>query len=117
MNKPQLSLAFSLSLVLLQANLLSAHAEPQGAIWQRMASSQAAGASKVSKPAQKVSSVKKAAPAVVEQPMPITTVIIEEEIMILPEVIVSVEEDTDGSADGILPEAEENKEDTEGPLM
>jgi Flp pilus assembly secretin CpaC len=62
MNKPQLSLAFSLSLVLLQANLLSAHAEPQGAIWQRMASSQAAGASKVSKPAQKVSSVKKAAP-------------------------------------------------------
>ncbi|MBA4075103.1 MAG: hypothetical protein C0508_08675 [Cyanobacteria bacterium PR.023] len=62
MNKPQLSLAFSLSLVLLQANLLSAHAEPQGAIWQRMASSQAAGASKVSKPAQKVSSVKRAAP-------------------------------------------------------
>ncbi len=62
MNKPQLSLAFSLSLVLLQANMLSAHAEPQGAIWQRMASSQAAGASKVSKPAQKVSSVKKAAP-------------------------------------------------------
>ncbi len=62
MNKPQLSLAFSLSLVLLQANLLSAHAEPQGAIWQRMAGSQAAGASKVSKPAQKVSSVKRAAP-------------------------------------------------------
>jgi len=64
MNKPQLSLAFSLSLVLLQANLLSAHAEPQGAIWQRMSSSQAAGASKVSKPAQKVSSVKRAAPVV-----------------------------------------------------
>ncbi|CAN5145192.1 hypothetical protein BH11CYA1_BH11CYA1_34280 [soil metagenome] len=62
MNKPQLSLAFSLSLVLLQANMLSAHAEPQGAIWQRMASSQAVGASKVSKPAQKVSSVKRAAP-------------------------------------------------------
>jgi Flp pilus assembly secretin CpaC len=64
MNKPQLSLAFSLSLVLLQANLLSAHAEPQGAIWQKMASSQAAGASKVSKPAQKVSSVKRTAPVI-----------------------------------------------------
>jgi Flp pilus assembly secretin CpaC len=64
MNKPQLSLAFSLSLVLLQANLLSAHAEPQGAIWQRMSSSQAAGASKVSKTAQKVSSVKRTAPVV-----------------------------------------------------
>ncbi len=64
MNKPQLSLAFSLSLVLLQANLLSAHAEPQGAIWQKMANSQAAGASKVSKPAQKVSSVKRTAPVI-----------------------------------------------------
>ncbi|MBU6451347.1 MAG: pilus assembly protein N-terminal domain-containing protein [Cyanobacteria bacterium REEB67] len=40
MNKPQLSLALSLSIVLLQANLLSAQsAEPQGAIWQRLASS------------------------------------------------------------------------------
>jgi hypothetical protein len=65
MNKPKLSLALSLSLVLLQANLLSAHAEPQGAIWQRMSSSQAAGASKVSKTAQKVSSVKRTAPVVI----------------------------------------------------
>jgi hypothetical protein len=40
MNKPQLSLALSLSILLLQANLLSAQsAEPQGAIWQRLASS------------------------------------------------------------------------------
>jgi Flp pilus assembly secretin CpaC len=54
MNKPQLSLALSLSVVLLQANMLSAQsAEPQGAIWQRMASSGNAGGSAVSKPARK----------------------------------------------------------------
>ena len=47
MNKPQLSLALSLSLVLLQANWLAAHSEPQGAIWQRM--STATSAVKVSK--------------------------------------------------------------------
>ncbi|MBS2007199.1 MAG: pilus assembly protein N-terminal domain-containing protein [Cyanobacteria bacterium SZAS TMP-1] len=51
MNKPKLSLALSLSVVLLQANLLSAQsAEPQGAIWQRMAGSGNAA----SKSAQKV---------------------------------------------------------------
>ena len=55
MNKPQLSLALSLSLVLLQANLLSAwSAEPQGAIWQRMASSGSASATSAPKSAQSV---------------------------------------------------------------
>jgi Flp pilus assembly secretin CpaC len=54
MNKPQLSLALSLSAVLLQANMLSAQsAEPQGAIWQRMASSGTAGGNTVSKSARK----------------------------------------------------------------
>ena len=52
MNKPQLSLALSVSVLLLQANLLSAQsAEPQGAIWQQMASSGNA----TSKSAHKVS--------------------------------------------------------------
>jgi len=55
MNKPQLSLALSLSVVLLQANVLSALAlEPQGAIWQRMASSGSTSGSGVSKSAQRV---------------------------------------------------------------
>ncbi|MBU6451348.1 MAG: pilus assembly protein N-terminal domain-containing protein [Cyanobacteria bacterium REEB67] len=55
MNKPQSSLALSLSLVLLQANLLSAMAaEPQGAIWQRMASSGKANATSAPKSAQRV---------------------------------------------------------------
>jgi Flp pilus assembly secretin CpaC len=46
MNKPQLSLALSLSLALLQANWLSAQSEQQGAIWQKMAG---AGTAQVSK--------------------------------------------------------------------
>ncbi len=55
MNKPRLSLALSLSIVLLQANLLSAlSAEPQGAIWQRMASSGNTSGSGVSRSAQRV---------------------------------------------------------------
>ncbi|MCA0313573.1 MAG: pilus assembly protein N-terminal domain-containing protein [Candidatus Melainabacteria bacterium] len=45
MNKPQLSLALSLSLVLLQANTLTAKSEPQGAIWQQMSGSGVAKAS------------------------------------------------------------------------
>ncbi len=68
MNKPQLSLALSLSVVLLQANMLSAQsAEPQGAIWQRMASSGNAGGNAVSKSAHKATKsgnvVKKSAAA------------------------------------------------------
>ncbi len=54
MNKPQLSLALSLSIVLLQANWLQAQSEPQGAIWQRMASSANSAGAGVSRSTQRV---------------------------------------------------------------
>ncbi len=54
MNKPQLSLALSLSIVLLQANWLQAQSEPQGAIWQRMASSANSAGTGVSRSTQRV---------------------------------------------------------------
>jgi len=54
MNKPQLSLALSLSIVLLQANWLQAQSEPQGAIWQRMASSASSAGTGVSRSTQRV---------------------------------------------------------------
>jgi Flp pilus assembly secretin CpaC len=63
MNKPQLSLALSLSLVLLQANWLSALSEPQGAIWQQMASSSIATGSGVSRSTQRVTTYNKLASA------------------------------------------------------
>jgi Flp pilus assembly secretin CpaC len=60
MNKPQLSLALSLSVVLLQANMLSAQsAEPQGAIWQRMASSGNAASKSARKVTKSGTTVKK----------------------------------------------------------
>ncbi|HND67906.1 MAG TPA: pilus assembly protein N-terminal domain-containing protein [Candidatus Obscuribacter sp.] len=61
MNKPQLSLALSLSLVLLQANTLTAKSEPQGAIWQRMSGSASASGTGVAKAAQRVGATKVAA--------------------------------------------------------
>lgn len=61
MNKPQLSLALSLSLVLLQANTLTAKSEPQGAIWQRMSGSASAPGTGVAKAAQRVGATKVAA--------------------------------------------------------
>ena len=57
MNKPQLSLALSLSLVLLQANMLSAQSAPQGAIWQQMSGSSNATGAGVSKAARRVNTV------------------------------------------------------------
>jgi len=68
MNKPQLSLALSLSIVLLQANWLSAHSESQGAIWQRMAGSSNAEAPKVSKAAHRVITSAKAISTVKKAP-------------------------------------------------
>jgi Flp pilus assembly secretin CpaC len=64
MNKPQLSLALSLSIVLLQANWLQALSEPQGAIWQRMASSANSAGTGVSRSTQRVATnIKSAAVA------------------------------------------------------
>jgi len=68
MNKPQLSLALSLSIVLLQANWLSAHSESQGAIWQRMSGSSTATAPKVSKAAHRVTTSAKAISSVKKAP-------------------------------------------------
>lgn len=68
MNKPQLSLALSLSVLALQANMLQAQSEPQGAIWQRMSGSASSGAG-VSKAAQRVNvtkAVAKSTPAKVQ---------------------------------------------------
>ncbi|CAN5145243.1 hypothetical protein BH11CYA1_BH11CYA1_34290 [soil metagenome] len=65
MNKPQLSLALSLSIVLLQANWLQAQSEPQGAIWQRMASSGAG----VSRSTQRVATNIKQASAAKKAPV------------------------------------------------
>jgi len=62
MNKPQLSLALSLS-VALQASMLSAQSAPQGAIWQRMSGSPSSAGAGVSKAAQRVSATKTVAKA------------------------------------------------------
>ena len=60
MNKPQLSLALSLSLVLLQANWLSAQSE-SGAIWQQMAGQAQVSKQSIKPAATKGGAVKPAA--------------------------------------------------------
>ncbi|MDP3507804.1 MAG: pilus assembly protein N-terminal domain-containing protein [Candidatus Melainabacteria bacterium] len=69
MNKPQLSLALSLSIVLLQANWLQAQSEPQGAIWQRMASSANSAGAGVSRSTQRVATNIKLANAAKKAPV------------------------------------------------
>ncbi len=69
MNKPQLSLALSLSIVLLQANWLQAQSEPQGAIWQRMASSANSAGAGVSRSTQRVATNIKLASAAKKAPV------------------------------------------------
>ncbi len=70
MNKPQFCLALSMSLTLIQANLLQAQAEPS-AIWQRMAT---AGAKADSSTASKKSSVAHSSRAVKPATVAITPV-------------------------------------------